>query len=108
MRVNRSVFLQDHKTTGFYLRGEIPSVSLLKDYFILIEAFHARTSVIPVVYFPVKVISIAKYSRDQSISLTTVPTKREAERRREKRKEKEEGGSQVNSKQKSKFEEGFD
>ena len=36
------------------------------------------------VYFPVKVISIAKYSRDQSISLTTVPTKREAERRQEK------------------------
>lgn len=74
--------------------------------------FHACTSVIPVVYFPVKVISIAKYSRDQSISLTTVPTKREAERRRVKR-----GGGggvegwrglQVNSKQKSKFEEGFD
>lgn len=74
------------------------------------EAFHAHTSVIPVVYFPVKVISIAKYSRDQSISLTTVPTKREAERRREKREEEEGGGrgSQVNSKQKSKFEEGFD
>lgn len=36
---------------------------------------------IPVVYFPVKVISIAKYSRDQSISLTTVPAKgREAAR----------------------------
>lgn len=48
-------------------------------------AFHACTSVIPVVYFPVKVISIAKYSRDQSISLTTVPTKQEAERRQEKR-----------------------
>lgn len=65
-------------------------------------AFHACTSVIPVVYFPVKVISIAKYSRDQSISLTTVPTKQEAERRQEK------GGLQVNSKQKSKFKEGFD
>lgn len=59
---------------------------------------------IPVVYFPVKVISIAKYSRDQSISLTTVPAK--ADRRQEKRKGG--GGSQVNSKQKSKFEEGFD
>ncbi len=57
----------------------------MKEYIILIGAFHARTSVIPVVYFPVKVISIAKYSRDQSISLTTVPTKREAERRQEKR-----------------------
>lgn len=51
----------------------------------MIGAFHACTSVIPVVYFPVKVISIAKYSRDQSISLTTVPTKQEAERRQEKR-----------------------
>lgn len=57
----------------------------MKEYIILIGAFHACTSVIPVVYFPVKVISIAKYSRDQSISLTTVPTKREAERRQEKR-----------------------
>lgn len=76
----------------------------MKEYIILIGAFHACTSVIPVVYFPVKVISIAKYSRDQSISLTTVPTKQEAERRQEKGG----GGLQVNSKQKSKFEEGFD
>lgn len=57
---------------------------------------------IPVVYFPVKVISTAKYSRDQSISLTTVPAK--AERRQEKGGEE----SQVDSKQKSKFEERFD
>lgn len=57
----------------------------MKEYIIVIGAFHACTSVIPVVYFPVKVISIAKYSRDQSISLTTVPTKQEAERRQEKR-----------------------
>lgn len=57
----------------------------MKEYIIVKGAFHACTSVIPVVYFPVKVISIAKYSRDQSISLTTVPTKQEAERRQEKR-----------------------
>ncbi len=64
-----------------HLWGKILSLLLVKEYIILIGAFHACTSVIPVVYFPVKVISIAKYSRDQSISLTTVPTKQEAERR---------------------------
>lgn len=49
--------------------------------------FHACTSVIPVVYFPVKVISAAKYSRDQSISLTTVPREARGPRGCERREE---------------------
>lgn len=89
-----------------------------QDIILIKGPFHACTSVIPVVYFPVKVISTAKYSRDQSISLTTVPTKQEGrEAAREERKRRwvgevgrgeGQGGLQVNSKQRSKFEEGFD
>lgn len=41
------------------------------------------------VYFPVKVISAAKYSRDQSISLTTVPREARGPRGCERREEEE-------------------
>lgn len=55
--------------------GGAPNCLLVEEsYTFLIGAFHGCTSVITVVYFPVKVISIAKYNQDQSISLTTVPT----------------------------------
>lgn len=67
-----------------------------RDIILIKGPFHACTSVIPVVYFPVKVISTAKYSRDQSISLTTVPTKREGrEAAREERKRRWVGGGGV-------------
>lgn len=76
-------------------RGKYRDPLLVERDIILIKGpFHACTSVIPVVYFPVKVISTAKYSRDQSISLTTVPTKREGrEAAREERKRRWVGGA---------------
>lgn len=70
--------------------------------------FHACTSVIPVVYFPVKVISAAKYRRDQSISLTTVPREARGPRGYGEKRGGVGGVLQVNSKQRRELEEGFD